>query len=81
MKKSFRISLDEYARMQTLEKVEKILSELSSLDGVTINRENLEIFYRVVEESYGGMNEFIRNQLGLSDERRDELRAACTSAR
>lgn len=46
MKKSFRISLDENARMQTLEKVEKILSELSSLDGVTINRENLEIFYK-----------------------------------
>lgn len=43
--------------------------------------ENLDIFYQVIEESYGGMDAFIRNQLDISDERRAELRAACTVER
>ena len=43
--------------------------------------ENLEEFYRVIDERYGGMDSFVRNQLGISDERREELRAACTVER
>ncbi len=39
---------------------------------------NLENFYASVERKFGGMDAFIANQLGISDERRKLLRAACT---
>lgn len=43
--------------------------------------ENLDAFYESVEERYGTMEAFIRNQLGIDDARRDAIRAACTQLR
>jgi len=40
--------------------------------------ENLDAFYDAVENAYGNMDAFIRNQLGISDELRAQLREACT---
>ena len=40
--------------------------------------ENLDAFYSAVETSYGSMDDFIRNQLGISDRRRAELQQALT---
>lgn len=42
--------------------------------------ENLDAFYEAVNASYGSIESFIRNQLGFSPERQDELRALCTVA-
>ena len=42
------------------------------------NPENLDSFYAAVEDSYGSMHEFVRNQLGISDARRLELRERFT---
>lgn len=39
---------------------------------------NLENFYASVDRKFGGMDTFIANQLGISDEDRELLRAACT---
>lgn len=40
--------------------------------------ENLDAFYGAIEARYGSMDSFVRNQLGISDERREQIRAACT---
>ena len=40
--------------------------------------ENLDAFYAAVEERYGPMDDFIRNQLSMDDERRAEVRRALT---
>lgn len=39
---------------------------------------NLDTFYSAIDESYGGMDAFIRNQLRVSDTLRAQLREACT---
>ena len=41
--------------------------------------EYLTAFYESVEEAYGSMDDFVRNQLGISDARREEIRNACTA--
>lgn len=41
--------------------------------------ENLDSFYAAVDERCGGMEKFIRNQLRIDDQRRHQLRAACTT--
>lgn len=43
--------------------------------------EYLAAFYESVEAAYGGMSDFVRNQLGISDSRREEIRSACTVSR
>lgn len=40
--------------------------------------ENLTAFYEAVDEAYGSMDDFVRNQLGISDKWREQLRLACT---
>lgn len=40
--------------------------------------ENLDTFYGAIAESYGSMDDFIRNQLHISDALRDQLRETCT---
>ncbi|MBQ9043623.1 MAG: tyrosine-protein phosphatase, partial [Eggerthellaceae bacterium] len=40
--------------------------------------ENLTAFYEAVDDAYGSMNDFVRNQLGIDDARREQLRLACT---
>ena len=40
--------------------------------------ENLDAFYEALEERYGDMDSFIRDQLGISDEYRREIQRACT---
>lgn len=40
--------------------------------------ENLTAFREAVEEGYGSMDAFVRDQLGISDEQREEIRRACT---
>ena len=40
--------------------------------------ENLEVFYGEIAARYGGMDAFTRNQLGISDDRCEEIRRACT---
>ena len=40
--------------------------------------ENLDAFYAGIEARYGDMNDFVRNQLGIDDERRATIREACT---
>lgn len=42
--------------------------------------ENLEAFRQAINESYGTMESFLRNQLGLSDNLRERARACCTVA-
>lgn len=42
--------------------------------------ENLDAFNAAVCERYGSMDAFVRNQLQVSDERREELRDRCTVA-
>ena len=37
--------------------------------------ENLEAFYGAIDERYGGMDDFMRNQLGVTDSLREEARA------
>ena len=41
--------------------------------------QNLDSFYGAVDEAYGSMDDFARNQLGISDTRREEIRTACTT--
>ena len=41
--------------------------------------ENLNAFYEAIEQAYGDMNSFIREQLGISDEQRQEICAYCTA--
>ncbi len=43
--------------------------------------ENLSAFYEAVDDSYGSMDSFIRNQLAISDEHAQQIRLACTHAR
>jgi protein tyrosine/serine phosphatase len=43
--------------------------------------ENLTAFYEAVDEAYGSMADFVRNQLGIDDERREQLTLACTTPR
>ena len=40
--------------------------------------ENLEAFYEEVERLYGGMDAFVKNQLGIDDARREMFRQALT---
>lgn len=40
--------------------------------------ENLDAFYGAVEEKYGTLDDFIRNQLGIADDRRCELQRELT---
>lgn len=40
--------------------------------------ENLDAFYGAIEARYGDMDAFVRNQLGIDDEKREQIRAACT---
>ncbi len=40
--------------------------------------ENLDAFYESIDERYGSMDSFIRDQLGIGDDRREEIRRACT---
>ena len=40
--------------------------------------ENLDAFYAAIEESYGGMDAFVRNQLALDGARLAAFRARCT---
>ncbi|MBQ9002588.1 MAG: tyrosine-protein phosphatase [Eggerthellaceae bacterium] len=40
--------------------------------------ENLEAFYEEIDDRYGSMSAFIRNQLGISDAERANMRSTCT---
>lgn len=40
--------------------------------------EHLQAFYEAVDEGYGSMECFVRDALGISDERRREIRERCT---
>ncbi len=40
--------------------------------------ENITAFWEAVVESYGSVEDFIHNQLAISDEQREEFRRACT---
>ncbi len=40
--------------------------------------ENLAAFYEAVDEAYGSMDDFVRNQLGIDDSLREQLRTSCT---
>ena len=40
--------------------------------------ENLDTFYKAINERYGNMESFVRKQLGISDEQRMRIQDACT---
>ena len=40
--------------------------------------QNLETFYSAIDESYGSMDAFMRNQMHVSDELREQMRGICT---
>lgn len=43
--------------------------------------ENLDAFYEAIDERYGSMPDFVREQLGIDDAQRERIREACTVAR
>lgn len=49
-KKSFRITINSRTTGNTIDKIESIISELSNLDGVEINKEKMEIIYYPEQE-------------------------------
>lgn len=61
MKKSFRITIDPTTTSNTLDKVENIISELSTLESVEIDRDRLVIFYN--PELEGKIGEIIDKHL------------------
>lgn len=68
---------ETYAKFLRIAKGDERLA-LQLVNDHRARRQNLEAFLEAVSKRYGGIDAFVREQLGIGDALREEFRAACT---